>query len=410
MTGAAGWLLDLTRSVRRAGVAHPTGIDRVEQAYLHHFLGGEGAVFALIRCGQRFALLDRAGLTELASRLGEGRPWAPAGLAARIAGRTKPAHRAEATARALATDVVPASGLGAALARRLPGGTSYVNVGHTNLDAPVFRALAGAGAPSTVLVHDTIPLDFPDLQRDGTVTAFRDRMTAVAHHADRVVTPSHAVARDVAGHFASFGRVPPVTVAPLGIGLRHDAGLPRPVAPDPPYFVCLGTIEPRKNHALLLDLWADLHATLPAGQIPRLFIVGRRGWKNDAVFHRLDTLPFMGDTVVELGDLADAPLAALVAGAAGLLHPSVAEGFGLPPHEALAMGTPAVCAPLPVYRETLGNAAIYADPGDLYQWRNAVLELAGIDGAGQGTPRQRNAGYVPPTWEAHFKLALTTIC
>jgi glycosyltransferase involved in cell wall biosynthesis len=112
----------------------------------------------------------------------------------------------------------------------------------------------------------------------------------------------------------------------------------------------------------------------------RLCIVGRRGWKSDAVFERLDALPSSGGAVVKPGDLAAGALAALVAGEAGLLQPRMAEGFGLPPDEALAQGTPAVCAPLPVYRETPGNAAICADPGDLCQWRNPVGELAGIHG------------------------------
>jgi glycosyltransferase involved in cell wall biosynthesis len=118
----------------------------------------------------------------------------------------------------------------------------------------------------------------------------------------------------------------------------------------------------------------------------------------------------MGRTVLERGDLADGPLASLLAAGCGLLHPSLAEGFGLPPHEAAALGVTPVCAPLPVYRETLGDAAVYVDPGDLYQWRNAVLRLASIDGAGQGTSGTGRESYVPPTWESHFKLALTTLC
>ncbi len=414
MSGATGYLLDLTRLVRRAAFAHPTGIDRVERAYLRHLLRDfDGSVHALVRSGRRFAILDRAGMARLEERLLVGGPWPPPRLRDRLLRRTGPVPAAEAATRALAVDVLTASALSAALARRLPSGTVYLNVGHTNLDDQVFGALASVqDARSIVLVHDTIPLDHPALQRDGTAEVFRRRMGTAARHASQIITPSRAVAGDVARHFAAFGRVPPVTTAPLGIEIRRPDQEPETpdVPTDRPWFVCLGTIEPRKNHALLLDLWENLHRTLPEAQIPRLCIVGRRGWKNDEVFARLDALPSRGGTVLELGGLADGPLAALIAGAAGLLQPSLAEGFGLPPHEALALGTPAVCAPLPVYRESLGNAAIYADPGDLYQWRNAVLELAGIDGAGQGTPKDRCADYVPPTWEAHFKLALTMTC
>jgi glycosyltransferase involved in cell wall biosynthesis len=216
------------------------------------------------------------------------------------------------------------------------------------------------------------------------------------------------VAGDVARHAAAIGPLPEVIVAPLGLDLAPPGDLPD-LPLDRPYFLSLGTIEPRKNHALLLDLWEDLHATLPEAAIPRLFLVGRRGWRNEGVFARLDRLPFMGRTVFECDDIGDGALSALLAGSAGLLHPSLAEGFGLPPHEAAALGVTPVCAPLSVYRETLGDAAVYADPADLYQWRKIVLELAERDGAGQGTTGSGTA-YDPPTWEAHFKLALTTFC
>jgi glycosyltransferase involved in cell wall biosynthesis len=410
MDTASALCLDLTRLVRRARQPTWTGIDRVELAYLGYVIArAESPGFGLVRCGGRFALLDRAGLRTLADRIDAGGPWDRPGLTARL---SRPNWAAvEATVASLALATVPLARLGDLLAACVPSGTTYLNVGHTNLDPGVFAALqAIPSARSIVLVHDTIPLDHPDMQRDGTVETFRARFHAATRHASRIVVPSHSVASDVARHAGEVGRTPPFVVAPIGVGPLH-ATTPPEGYEECPYFVCLGTIEPRKNHALLLDLWEELHRTLPDDRVPRLYIVGRRGWKNRDVFRRLDSLPFMGRTVVELADLPDGPLAALIAGAAGLLQPSRAEGFGLPPHEALTLGTTAVCAPLPVYRETLGDAAIYADADDLCQWRNAVLRLLEAGGTGEEQTRgEAGLRYTAPTWEAHFKTALTPFC
>lgn len=410
MNDAGALCLDLTRLVRRAGQPTLTGIDRVELAYLRHLRRRDDRdIFAFVRTGRRIAVLDRGGIESLADRVEAGGPWGPAGLGTRLLGRRW--AEAEATVASLAVDSFFPRVSARALNRLIPAGSTYLNVGHSNLAPDMFRVVGAVpDGRSVVLVHDTIPLDHPNLQRDGTVDAFRTRLRAVAACADRIVVPSAAVEADVTQHFRAFGRVPPIVVAPPGIERFRPTGAP-PVPTDRPYFVCLGTIEPRKNHALLLDLWDDLTRTLPADRVPRLYLVGRRGWKNTAVFERLDRLPFMGRSVVELGELPDEFLANLLAGAAGLLQPSLAEGFGLPPHEALALGTTPVCAPLPAYRETLGDAAVYADTDDLYQWRNAVLRLSESGGMGRRqTSGDTHAGYLPPTWETHFKLALTPFC
>ncbi len=409
MSGNVPLCLDLTRLVRRAGIAQPTGIDRVERAYLRWLNGlGDREVFGLVRTGRRLAVLERAALGDLRGRLESGGPWERPGLASHLLRRNSPAARAEAAARRVARTVAWPSDL----ARTLPAGTTYLNVGHTNLEPEVFAGLGKVpGSQTVVLIHDTIPLDLPHFQRPETVERFRYRLATALRHARRILVPSEVVAADVRRHAAGVGP-PPLTVAPLGIDLARgggDAGGTPPLPTDRPYFVCLGTIEPRKNHALLLDLWENLLATCPAADVPRLFIVGRRGWRNDDVFARLDTSPFIGRIVFELSDLGDAALASLLSGACGLLHPSRAEGFGLPPHEAAARGVTPVCADLAVYRETLGDAAVYADPDDLYQWREIVLKLARRDGAGQGASGP-DRFYEPPTWEAHFRTVLTATC
>jgi glycosyltransferase involved in cell wall biosynthesis len=192
-----------------------------------------------------------------------------------------------------------------------------------------------------------------------------------------------------------IGRNVPVTIAPLGINVA--AG--RPASSQQPYFVCLGTIEPRKNHNLLLDVWRRLVAE-HGERAPRLLIVGRRGWGGKAI-----AFGFAGShpLVEECVGLSDVEVAALLRGARGLLLPSFAEGFGLPVIEALASGVPVVCSDLPALRESGGGVPEYLDPRDADAWRAAVLDYA------SDTPRRaaqfaRLTGWHAPSWDEHFAI------
>jgi glycosyltransferase involved in cell wall biosynthesis len=236
-------------------------------------------------------------------------------------------------------------------------------------------------------------LDFPQFQRPGSVPRFAAFLARAGRVADVILCNSEQTRADVARHLGAA--MPESIVAPLGI---------TPVAPgeapggpwQAPYFVTLGTIEPRKNHALLLDLWPEIPEA-------HLLICGSRGWENHATFARLDARPAR---VHELPGLGDAQIAALLQGSAGLLFPSLAEGYGLPPVEAAALGVPVLCNSLPIYREVLGNIPVYADVDDRYRWRNTITAMAARHRAGNGKAPRR---YAPPGWAAHFDKALTLI-
>ena len=193
------------------------------------------------------------------------------------------------------------------------------------------------------------------------------------------------------------GRIPPAVVAHLGLDLPAPDGgeLPAGLPPKLPFFVVVGTIEPRKNHGFLLDLWQQMGPNAPL-----LLICGARGWNNNAVFDRLDRLP-AGGPVREFSSLSDAGLAALVQGAAGMLFPSHAEGFGLPPAEALSLGSRVLCNDLPVLHEVLGDKAVYAALSEPYSWIRTIEEWA----ASVPDPRPATT-FIAPTWAEHFKTVL----
>ncbi|MDF0603761.1 glycosyltransferase [Psychromarinibacter sp. C21-152] len=395
--------LDLTRLVSRLGRGAWTGVDRVELAYLRHLVAAPGPLFGLVRTALGYLLLDGDGMARALARIDGQAAWGAPDLVGRLSRKAHPVkRRAEADLRRWAVARARRGALAGMLRKSLPAGTVYFNVGHSDLGEEVLAAWrAVPGARVAVLIHDAIPLEHPAYQRPGTVESFRGKLARVAAHADVVIHSCETTRAATEAWLAKAGRVPEALVAPLGVEVPVPGALPPGLPPEAPYFVTVGTIEPRKDHALLLDVWEALGAGAP-----RLVIAGRRGWANAAVFRRLDTSPMIGRTVFERGDLDDGAVAALLKGSAGLLFPSRAEGYGLPPLEALALDVPVVCADLPVYREILGDMPVYARVGCVYHWTETIVRIT--DGMRTG----RGAAHVPPTvpgWADHFNRVLTVL-
>jgi glycosyltransferase involved in cell wall biosynthesis len=273
----------------------------------------------------------------------------------------------------------------------------YLLVSHQNLDRPrpIMRLKAATGARFICLIHDLIPLDSPHLTRPSQTLRHRKRIATVATLADAAIANS-AATRDALS--ARLGdRELPIAVAPLGVDLPSAT---MPTDDAIPYFVCLGTIEARKNQVLLLDVWQRLAAER-GDQSPRLLLVGQRGYGGEHVVNRLGA---MSDVVIERPDVPDKAMAALVRGARALLLPSFAEGFGLPVVEALSLGVPVLCSDLAALRESGGGVPDYFDPCDAAAWHEAIVDFI------SNSPRRqaqlaRLEGWRPPLWSEHFAAA-----
>lgn len=400
-------LLDVTRIMRRAGRL-PTGVDRVERAYLRRLLAEPEPLFGLARSRIGYLLLDRAGLAGLQQRLEAQVDWGPVDLLSRLgrSGRLED-HKAEADLRRLALARCLPQRLRQMLKRHLPGAICYLNLGHSNLTDRVLHVMRHhQGARIVVMIHDTIPLDYPQFQRAGSVPRFRQMLQRVGRHADLILCNSQQTAADLRRHLAEVEPFPELAVAPLGVeppAVSQPVQMPTGFDPARPYFLTLGTIEPRKNHLLLLDVWEALAAT-PA-PTPQLLICGSRGWNNEAVFARLDALPPEGP-VFEMAGLSDGQIAGLTDGAAAVLFPSLAEGYGLPPLEAAARGARVFCNNLQIFHELLGNNAVYLQGNDKYSWTITLAEVAHKQQANHQDDNAGLARFMPPDWDGHFAKVL----
>jgi glycosyltransferase involved in cell wall biosynthesis len=147
---------------------------------------------------------------------------------------------------------------------------------------------------------------------------------------------------------------------------------------------------------------------LPAHEVPRLVVIGRRGWENEQIVDMLERCPALVGHVEELNGCPDVRLSALLRGARALLMPSFAEGYGMPVAEALSVGTPVLSSDLPALREVGEDVPDYLDPLDGPGWRAAILDHA-TRGPLHRAQLARLPGWHNPSWAEHIAIVAEAI-
>lgn len=280
-------------------------------------------------------------------------------------------------------------------------GRPYFNIGHTGLDEQMMRHwLQTADVRPIYLVHDLIPLRHPEYCRPGELGRHERRMRTVLETGIGVIGNSQATL-DALAEFGLVERLPrpPHLAAWLG-----TTPLDKPWRPSPterPTFVILGTIEARKNHQLLLNIWSRLITRFGASA-PRLLVIGQRGWEAEEVNNKLDRDETLRGYVVEISGCSDSELANYLSTARALLFPSFAEGFGLPLIEALSLGVPVIASDLPVLHEIGQEIPMYLSPVDELGWEAAILDFAGASSPARAVQLDRVSTFRPPNWADHF--------
>jgi glycosyltransferase involved in cell wall biosynthesis len=225
-----------------------------------------------------------------------------------------------------------------------------------NLEADVFWGAAGlvpfrlAGVPVAMTIYDYVPEKFPETMTRIARWYRKWNMRYWLPRADWLLPISQSVfdeTRVLHGITASAVLHPGVDV------IFRDFSDVTEIA-GRPYFIVLGTLEPRKNISALLKVVQRLVAEGAWPPDLSVKIVGGRGWLDDGMHSRSNPLESLG-IVDRLGYVPREVLPALLAGAEALLMPSLYEGFGMPVAEALAVGCPVVCSDIPPFREIIEN-------------------------------------------------------
>lgn len=255
------------------------------------------------------------------------------------------------------------------------------------------------------LVYDLIPWRLPRFFPNAMVAQFVAWAQATLSAADTLLTISDSSRRDVLA-FAKAFDIPEKPITVIRLGREEIAGLdeacPAELAEAQAGFVlCVGTVEARKNHILLVRTWARLLQRHDRSIVPHLVWVGRKGWMIDALLDELAKVRFIDGKLLWLGQeggLLESTLHALYRACLFTMFPSTYEGWGLPVSESLAHGKLCIASNASSIPEVGGDLADYHGPEDLDKCLELV-ERAIFDPDYRAAKEQRiRRDYRMPSW------------
>lgn len=274
----------------------------------------------------------------------------------------------------------------------------------TNYEVPPWRQCA-----TVLTIHDLSLLIHPDTHEKRRVRRSRRRLPLMARAANVVIVPTESVRGEVCEHLGLSAEkvfaVPEAArecFAPMELVATQDARRRLGIGDD--FLLTVGTIEPRKNLQTLVSAFEEV-ASGPSQPTLQLVIAGSRGWLSEPFFAALQKSP-MRNRIILTEYLNDEQLRALYSSCRAFVYPSIYEGFGLPPLEAMACGAPAITSRIPALEETTGGAAILVEPRNVRELAGAIARLLDSDDLRSRLAAMGRSRAAEFTWERTARLTL----
>ena len=242
----------------------------------------------------------------------------------------------------------------------------------TNFDVPLWKKRR-----SVVTIHDLSALLHPEKHRSRLVRRARLRLPLVVRVADMIITPTESVKREVCRHLSvkpdKVNAIPSAARSSFQpVPFAQTAEIRKRLGVEDNFLLFVGTLEPRKNLLTLLKAFAQIIGQKSLR--PQLVISGGEGWLMDDSFAFIKKAD-ISERLRFTGYLSDDDLRALYSSCRVFIYPSVYEGFGLPPLEAMACGAPVIAGRIPSLQETLGSAARLVEPLDVAALAKSIIEV-----------------------------------
>jgi len=259
--------------------------------------------------------------------------------------------------------------------------------------------LRARGVKVVHFIHDIIPLTHPAVYHTVHVERFGKWFSRVLEVSDFLVFNSWFTQQSVEDYLAGVAQGKAIEGATVHLGfdivatptkqIQHGR-LRHTLDEFDHTFLCVGTLEPRKNLDVVIDAFEDLWG---CGENVRLVLIGREGWLCEDLLRRIRSHREKDRRLFWFDDVNDGDLAMAYRRANALIFPSIVEGFGLPLVEALSFGLPVIASDIPVFREIAGKHARYFDP------MNAASLVKQLHAISVGQSGESTEPFQWPTWE-----------
>lgn len=283
----------------------------------------------------------------------------------------------------------------------------------------LYPILKKYGIRIITLIHDTFPITMPQFCYEVTTLNFISFFGAAIKYSDRIITSTNSVANDIKNVCEKIGeKCPEISVMTFGSDFNVNTDTEKNkkakiILDDEEdteevcdenvlewikkgkYILMVGTIEPRKNHAVVLD-------ALENGMNANVIFAGKIGWNISDFIERVENHPLYGKKLFMINDANDITINTLYENAFLLAFPTFNEGFGLPMIEAFSRDLPVIASDIPVLREVGGKFADYFDntkPLELVKYVNNLIK----NPEEYKSKKELLKTYVPTKWDESEK-------
>ena len=224
-------------------------------------------------------------------------------------------------------------------------------------------------AKSIITLHDIFHEEYEELYTPLEYKRMKTLIPINAKKADKIITVSNYSKQQIIKHYnitedkidVIYNSVDKNTFRILGNREETQNYIRSNYGINDEFILYVGTLQPRKNVERLLNAYFELKKD--GGALPKLVIVGKKGWKYKQIFDRISEFGLERD-VIFTGYVPLTDLVYFYNGALLFVFPSIAEGFGIPPLEAMACGTPVICSNTTCFPEIVGDSAMLINPFD----------------------------------------------